>query len=488
LLFNSIEYFLFFALVFLYQWYVHPFIFKDAASSRNLLHIILLVASYFFYMSWDYRFGSLIFISTLIDYYLAIKISESDNDNHRLRLLQLSLFLNLIAILGFFKYYNFAASNLNGMLGLFGFDKPIPVLKIILPVGISFFTFQSLSYTIDVYRKQIECERSFIRFALFVSFFPQLVAGPIVTAKTFLPQLYRDPVLEEVPFRIAIRYFILGYIKKVIISDNISPITDLVYKNPENYGMEATWLAATLFTIQIYCDFSGYSDMAYGSALLLGYQLPENFRMPFMGTSFTAFWKGWHISLSVWMRDYVYISLGGSRLGYFRHKFNLFFTMLLAGLWHGANWTFLLWGGFQGLMLAIESIYADIKKKYFPEDKNAKLTLIKFIVSFSTFILTFFMFIFISTLFRIENLEKEKILLTNMVTFSEKGLRPWMVKIGLSAIAVNVIGHIAGYFIFIKNKHIEIHPALEFSLYVPLILIFSLLTSDNVAPFIYFQF
>lgn len=434
-------------------------------------------------MSWDYRFGALILISTLIDYYVAILIEKTDNDKTRLRLLQISLVLNLVCILGFFKYYHFVVSNLNAGLNLFGLENPIPALKIILPVGISFFTFQSLSYTIDVYRKQIQAEKSFIKFALFVSFFPQLVAGPIVTAKSFLPQLTREVSLEEVQFKVAIRYFIMGYIKKVVLSDNISPIADLIFSNPENYGTTASWLGASLFIVQIYCDFSGYSDMAYGSALLLGYELPENFRMPFVCVNFTDFWRKWHISLSSWLKEYLYFALGGSRKGYFRHKFNLFFTMLLAGLWHGASWNFVIWGGLQGVILAVESAYSKWKESRGIVTRNS--------IFFNMFymIATMSFFTLIGTLFRTENLTKDWIMVQNMLfKFSSTGLRPYMVKAAIAVISVLVVGHIFGYFIFEKKKEFKIPVALEYGTYIFVVLLISLLTNDNDPPFIYFQF
>lgn len=434
-------------------------------------------------MSWDYRFGSLIFLSTLVDFYLGIKISDTGDEVLRRRFLWMSIFLNLVVILGFFKYYNFVVSNFNSIFTLVGLEKPIPELKILLPVGISFFTFQSMSYTIDVYRREVGVERSFIRFALFVSFFPQLVAGPIVTAKTFLPQLDIQKKFEDIPFFISIRFFLMGYIKKVIISDNISPIIDLVYSNPENYGTMATWLVAVLFIIQIYCDFSGYSDMAYGSALLLGYELPENFRLPLIATNFTDFWRRWHISLSAWLKDYLYFSLGGSRVGYFRHKFNLFFTMLLAGLWHGASWNFIIWGGLQGLIMAAESIYTDYQKR-FPPKENSLIFVVKALKGF----LTLVFFILIATLFRSESLQIEATILSNMFVYKTMGLRPYMLKIGLSAISAVLIGSILGYYIFEKKVNFKIHPLLELSLYVLLIPILSLMTNEKTTPFIYFQF
>lgn len=431
-------------------------------------------------MSWDYRFGALIFISTLIDYVLAIYIAKATEIRKKKLFLFGSIFLNIVCILGFFKYYNFFSQNSNLLFTLLGFRAPLPELNIILPVGISFFTFQSMSYTIDVYRGKIGVEKSLLKFALYVSFFPQLVAGPIVVAKDFLPQLYRDVNLENVPFRIAIRFFLMGYFKKVILSDNIAPIVDIIFHNPENYGTFASWFGATLFIVQIYCDFSGYSDMAYGSALLLGYELPENFRMPFLGNNFTELWRRWHISLSSWLREYVYFSLGGSRLGEWRHKFNLFFTMLLAGLWHGANWTFVIWGGVQGVILATESTFHKYKERtgfHFPRWMNI----------FFPF-LTFSGFVLIGTMFRAESIEKEWIMLKHMLSFTDGALRPYMLRIGLFAIVSVLVGHLLGYFLFEKGRTVSLPSWLEFILLSVGVLVISLFTNENVTPFIYFQF
>ena len=435
-------------------------------------------------MSWDYRFGALIFFSTYVDYILAVKISDATDLRARKNLLIISLIINLVFVLGFFKYYNFVVTSLGSFLGLFGMKSFLPVLSITLPVGVSFFTFQSLSYTIDVYRNVVPCERSLIRFALFVSFFPQLVAGPIVTAKQFLPQLFHRVELSEIPFRKAIRFMFLGYFKKIVLSDNISPICDLIYKNPENFGTVALWLAATLVCVQVYCDFSGYTDMAYASALLLGYELPENFRMPYLAKSITEHWRRWHISLSTWLRDYIYISLGGSRHGVVRHKFNIWFTMFLGGVWHGANWTFVLWGVLQGFMLMMESIMKDLREKYVHFDYSAFVPYMNVLRVCITLLLT----ISVGTCFRAESLEKEWIMITRMFSYHAGGLRPYMLKTGIPAILCVVAGHILGYFIFEKKKEFKIHPTLEFSLYPVMVLVFSAMTSDRIIPFVYFQF
>jgi D-alanyl-lipoteichoic acid acyltransferase DltB (MBOAT superfamily) len=272
----------------------------------------------------------------------------------------------------------------------------------------------------------------------------------------------------------------MGYFKKVLISDNIAPIVDLVFHSPENFGTFASWFGACLFIVQIYCDFSGYSDMAYGSALLLGYELPENFRMPFLGNNFTELWRRWHISLSSWLREYLYFSLGGSRLGEWRHKFNLFFTMLIAGLWHGANWTFVIWGGIQGIILALESSfhkYQEKKGKLFPNWTNLMFPFI-----------TFLGFVLIGTLFRAESIAKERIMLEHMFSYTNGDLRPYMWKTGIVAIVSVFFGHVLGYLIFEKKKVWNPPIWLEFISLSFVILIFSLFTNENVTPFIYFQF
>ncbi|MCC5813240.1 MAG: MBOAT family protein [Leptospira sp.] len=485
MLFSNFEFFLFFGVVFFLYWYVLPWAFPVEERRLSAIHIFLLIASYVFYMSWDWRFGGLILISTYVDFLAGRIIHTSDKKLYRILALNTSLIVNLIFILGFFKYYNFLSSSLNEVMnGFFGFPNTLPILDIILPVGVSFYTFQSLSYTIDIYRKVIESEKSFIKFALFVSFFPQLVAGPIVTAKTFLPQLSGTKKLEDIPFRKAIRYFLMGYFKKVILSDNVSPISDLIYSNPGAYSTEAAWLAAFLFWVQVYCDFSGYTDMAYSVALLLGFELPENFRMPYISRSITEHWRRWHITLSTWLRDYVYISMGGSRAGVFRYRFNLWFTMFVGGVWHGANWTFVVWGSIQGGLLLLESFLKEFREKYIHFDYS------RFTPFLNTFrwIYTTFLTVTVGTCFRSDSLEKEWILLQKMFIYSEGILRPYMLKTGIPVILIVFAAHWIGYFIFEKKKEWKIPAKIEFALYPLVILLFSLFTPDHEIPFIYFQF
>ncbi|PJZ51968.1 MBOAT family O-acyltransferase [Leptospira adleri] len=484
MLFPTLEFFVFFVFVFLIYWYLIPYFFGKDSKALTVTHSFLLIVSYYFYMSWDWRFGGLILLSTVIDFFLAAKIHETEDKESKFVLITVSLVLNLVFILGFFKYYNFFANSINLFLGTFGVGNSLPILNIILPVGISFYTFQSLSYTIDVYRGQILPEKSFLRFALFVSFFPQLVAGPIVTARTFLPQMETVKNITAIPFRKAIRYFILGYIKKVVLSDNVSPIVDLIFANPENYGTAALWLAATLFMIQIYCDFSGYTDMAYSAALLLGYELPENFRMPFTARSITEYWRRWHITLSTWLRDYVYISLGGNRAGAFRHRFNLWFTMFIAGFWHGANWTFIVWGSCQGTLLLIEAMYGNFKEKHFP---NFRIIPERVLAPIQIFLANF-VSVAVGTCFRSESLTKEWIMVKRMFLFTEGGLRPYMLKTGIPVILAVIVGQWLGHLIFEKKKSWEIPVWFEFVFYPFLFVGLALLTPDLEVPFIYFQF
>lgn len=485
MIFSNFEFFLFLVIVFILHWYLIPFLYKDSLSRTKAIHILLLVCSYLFYMNWDWRFGFLIFISTAIDYYAGLIIFESSSDRNRKIALWISLTVNLVFILGFFKYYNFLSTSFNSIMqeGM-GFPTSLPILDIVLPVGVSFYTFQSMSYTIDVYRKIIPSEKSFIKFALFVSFFPQLVAGPIVTAKTFIPQLSSLKKLEDIPFRKSFRYFFMGYFKKVVLSDNVSPIVDLIFDNPGSYSSEAMWLAAFLFCIQIYCDFSGYTDMAYSVALLFGYELPENFRMPFTSLSLTEHWRRWHITLSTWLRDYVYISMGGSRAGMLRHRFNLMFTMFIGGVWHGANWTFAVWGLSQGILLFIESLLKDLRIKFIKFNYDFLKPYMNVFRWFYTSILT----AICTTCFRADSLSTEWIILGKMFSAQEGILRPYMLKTGLPVLAIVYITHWMGHFIYEKNWRININPKLEFFAYPLVILIFSLFTPDRVIPFVYFQF
>jgi len=319
-------------------------------------NMFLLVASYYFYGAWDWRFTSLLMVSTVVDYFVGQRLHLATDLRRRKLLLAASVVVNL-GILGFFKYFNFFVDSFGVLLGGAGFDPHMPVLRVILPVGISFYTFQTMSYTIDIYRKRLEPTLNFIDFALFVSFFPQLVAGPIERARVLLPQISQPRSVTRSMVISGLNLILMGYLKKVAIADTLAPLVDEIFTQPAGLDTGTLLTGAYAFAFQVYGDFSGYTDIARGVSRLLGFELLENFNAPYLSRSITEFWQRWHISLSSWLRDYLYISLGGNRKGEFRTYVHLFLTMLLAGLWHGAAWTFVAFGALHGIYLTIERIW-----------------------------------------------------------------------------------------------------------------------------------
>jgi alginate O-acetyltransferase complex protein AlgI len=355
MLFHSIAFFYFFVTIYTVSFLLnflarkfptYVFIFK-------INKLFLLGASYYFYAFWDVRFLALIIISTLVDFCTGSWIYKVEGKKNKKSILLLSLVVNL-GMLAFFKYCNFFIESAN--LALSNLNLTISHINVILPVGISFFTFQSMSYSLDIYFKKLKPVRDPIDFALYVAFFPQLVAGPIVRASQFLPQILRQTKLSAKSFFIGLQIFLYGLFLKVVIADNIAKIIDPIFKNPEFYDSLAVWVAVIGYSVQIFCDFCGYSEMAIGTAFSLGYILPVNFRTPYLATDLFDFWRRWHISLTSWLRDYLYIPLGGNQKGLIRTCINISITMLLGGLWHGANLTFALWGLFHGIGLMINRI------------------------------------------------------------------------------------------------------------------------------------
>lgn len=346
MLFSQIEFFFFFLLTLAVL---------RLLPNHRLQKLYLLVASYYFYAYWDWRFLGLILFSTAVDYVVGLSLARTEEERKRKILLLLSLVANL-GLLGFLKYFNFFVGSLAPLLRTLGLHPG--TLQIILPVGISFYTFQTLSYTIDVYRRRIPPCRDPFDFALFVAFFPQLVAGPIVRAAEFLPQLETPRQLSWLRLFEGFRQFVYGLFKKVFLADRLALFVDPFFANPGAFDCLTTWLGVIGYGIQIYCDFSGYSDMAIGIARTLGYDFSENFNHPYLATNIQDFWRRWHISLSTWLRDYLYIPLGGNRLGTVRTYINLLLTMLLGGLWHGAYWRFIVWGGIHGVALALTRLLA----------------------------------------------------------------------------------------------------------------------------------
>ncbi|MCH8329773.1 MAG: MBOAT family protein [Bacteroidetes bacterium] len=343
MLFNSFEFLVFFPIVLI--------LYFSLPHKARL--ILLLISSYVFYMFWKVEYILLILASTLTDYFISQELGRTTAQRKRDLLLWSSVAINL-GILVAFKYLNFITFNISELFGIMDLKiGGIPVLDVLLPVGISFYTFQTLGYTIDVYRGQIKPERSYIRFALYVSFFPQLVAGPIERAKRLLPQFYVEHKIDPNRISSGLRLMMWGFFKKVVIADRLAEFVNVVYNNPGDHQGFAVILATYFFAFQIYCDFSGYSDIAIGSARIMGYDLMKNFDRPYFSKSISEFWSRWHISLSSWFRDYLYIPLGGNRVIKWRWYYNLMITFLISGFWHGANWTFLAWGFLHGTYLLI---------------------------------------------------------------------------------------------------------------------------------------
>lgn len=349
MLFTELRFLPFFLVAFLVHWGI---------SSQRGRKVWLLLCSYAFYAGWDWRFLSLIWASTLVDYFAGRGIHASQDPRVRRAWMLFSLVCNL-GVLGVFKYLGFFVDSAGELLEFLGLPVSTPSLALLLPVGVSFYTFQTLSYSLDIYRRRLEPTRGLLDLALFVGFFPQLVAGPIVRAGEFLPQLHEKRRLAQIDVRACLVLFFIGFFKKAVLSDNISPIADAFFANPGDFTPVAAWTGLGMFSIQLYCDFSGYSDMAIACAGLLGYQLPKNFDFPYLATNLQDFWRRWHISLSTWVHDYLYVALGGGRGSkLFRYR-NSLITMTLIGLWHGAAWTFVLFGVYHGLALILYREWRD---------------------------------------------------------------------------------------------------------------------------------
>lgn len=341
--FNSFIFLVFLAVVL-------PVYFVLRTQRQRALHLLL--ASYFFYGYWDWRFCSLLAVSTIADFVIGRYLHRSEKESTRRTFLLLSLVINL-TILGFFKYFDFFLGSVEAVTHALGGQVDFLHLNIILPVGISFYTFQTLSYTIDIYRRQMEPTESFLDFALFVSFFPQLVAGPIERASALLPQIAKLSAPTRGQVQTGLVLITMGYLRKVLIGDTCGRIVDNIFGQDELYRSPELLMGLILFGVQIYADFSGYSSIARGLGRLLGVELMRNFEQPYLSANITEFWRRWHISLSSWLKDYLYIALGGNRLGPARTYVNLMLTMLLGGLWHGASWNFVIWGGLHGIYLAV---------------------------------------------------------------------------------------------------------------------------------------
>ena len=356
MLFNSFEFLLFFPIVCIVFY---------ALRKRKWQNIFLLIASYYFYMNWKPIYAVLILGSTIITYLCGLLVEKNDDNRKKQKFFLIASLVINLAILFLFKYYNFINESIFTALSWAGVRWTVPNLDILLPVGISFYTFQALGYSIDVYRGTIKAEKNFFTYALFVSFFPQLVAGPIERAKNLLPQFHIEHPFKYENVSEGAKMMVWGYFMKVGVADVLSGYVDAVYNNCFQHNGTSLLLATVFFTFQIYCDFGGYSLIAKGAAKIMGFELMENFHRPYLSFSMKDFWKRWHISLSSWFMDYVYIPLGGNRCKYIRHLFNLLITFLVSGIWHGANWTFFLWGLWHGVFIILDNVFR--KKIYQPK-------------------------------------------------------------------------------------------------------------------------
>ncbi|NOX57570.1 MAG: MBOAT family protein [Planctomycetes bacterium] len=470
MLFNSLEFALFFPIVVACAWWL-----RRSGTARMTL---LLAASYFFYMSWDYRYAALLAASTVLDYWVGRALPKARSVALRRSLLTASLVGNL-GVLLYFKYFNFLWASLVGGAQLAGWNAPDWSHSFLLPVGISFYTFQSLSYTIDVYRGRLAPTESMLKFALFVSFFPQLVAGPIVRASDFLPQLEKNARYDEQRALRGLWLIFIGLFKKICIADVLAAtLLDDVFGNPLGASRWELMLAAYGYSFQIYCDFSGYSDVAIGAAAILGFHLPLNFDRPFLAISFRDFWRRWHISLSTWLRDYLYVPLGGARRGVARTYVNLATVMLLGGLWHGANWTFVLWGAMHGAFLIAERLLrCDIKDT---DGLSATSVWLRRFVTFHFIVLTF-------VLFRCDNVATFGQFLATLVSPASMGHTvPTLFSL---ALVLAVAGHLVSVSAAKRlTDRLQIQPAFVQAAVVSVCLVLFTILSAAEAPFIYFQF
>jgi len=468
MLFPSIQFVLFFALVLALNQALRPWPFAQK--------LMLLLASYYFYAQWNWHYLFLVWFSTLVDYAIGLRLPRSPNPK---RLIILSVIVNL-GFLAIFKYANWVIASVNGSAAALGSGLHITPLDVILPVGISFYTFQSLSYTIDVYRGAMPPRRNFLDYALAVAFFPQLEAGPIVRAREFFAELDGPKLVRMADVQRALVLIAFGFAKKMVFADSLAPIADAVFDHPAGAGFWNTLIAIYAFAFQIYCDFSGYTDIAIGCALLLGIRFPQNFNYPYIAQSIQEFWRRWHMTLSRWLRDYLYISLGGNRLGEARTLINLMITMLLGGLWHGASWNFVIWGGLHGAYLVFERV--GLSRWRFWQSPNRAAAVLRWFV---TFHLVCFAWIF----FRAKTLGTAGQIIGNLVHAT--ALRDFSMshQFGLLLLIVVMMAT------HVLNSHRDTKERLgtdrgpRFALAMTCVLLLLILfTPNHSAPFIYFQF
>lgn len=481
MLFNSIEFTIFLPIVFVLYWFVFQ-------KNLKLQNLFIVIVSYIFYGWWDWRFLFLIIFSTTQDYFLARMLINEENERKRKWILATSIITNL-GFLGFFKYYNFFVDNFITAFTFFGMKPNIHTLQILLPVGISFYTFQTLSYTIDVYKRKMEATKDFVAFSAFVSFFPQLVAGPIERATHLLPQFYKKRVFNYDLAKDGMRQILWGFFKKMVIADNCAIYANEIFANSETASGSTLVLGALFFTFQIYGDFSGYSDIAIGTSRLFGFDLMKNFSFPYFSRSVAEFWRRWHISLNTWFRDYLYFPLGGSRNGMAKQVRNTFIIFLVSGFWHGANWTFIIWGLANAIFI-MPSIIMKTNRNHIDIVAQGK-TILSF-KELINMIATFGLIVFTWIFFRAENVGHA---LSYISGIFDKSLLsfPDLNKAALATLilifffmAIEWLGRQSNY--ALENLLLSQSRFVCWAFYSLIILLIGLFMQTNETPFIYFQF
>lgn len=478
MLFNSISFAIFFPVVFVLYWFV-------CKKNYKYQNILLLIASYYFYANWDWRFMFLLIFSTVLDYVSGLKIENAKSKKMRKFWLWLSIGINL-GFLGFFKYYNFFVDSFVQLFDNLGIHVDTWTLKIILPIGISFYTFHGLSYVIDIYKEKIKAERNFVDYSVFVSFFPLLVAGPIERATHLLPQIQKARTFDYSKAVDGLRQVLWGLFKKIVIADNCAEYANMIFNDSANQSGSNLVIGALFFTIQIYCDFSGYSDIALGTARLLGIELLKNFSFPYFSRDIAEFWRRWHISLSSWFRDYLYIPLGGSKGGLWMKIRNTFIIFIVSGFWHGANLTFIFWG-FLNALYFLPLLLTNNNRNNLEVVAMGKL--LPSVKDFLKILLTFSLTVFAWIFFRAENLPHAFSYINGIFS---KSLCTFPTIFPTTIIALTV------FFMIIEWFGREDHFALEFFAfkwprffrlsfyYLIILLIFLFMGKEQ--EFIYFQF
>lgn len=487
MLFNSLDFAIFLPIVFVLYWVL--------SKNIRLRNLFILAASYYFYGCWNWKFLSLIIISSIVDYYIGQSLYKEESQKKRKLLLYVSLLVNL-GFLVYFKYFNFFIESFVDAFSLFGSKLEISTLNIILPVGISFYTFQTLSYTVDIYKKKFEPTNDIVAFFAFVAFFPQLVAGPIERASHLLPQFFKKHEFNYAQVKSGLLLILWGLFKKMVVADRLAVVVNETFNNVDSYMGVEFMIGTLFFAFQIYCDFSGYSDIAIGISRTMGFDLMKNFERPYFSKSITEFWRRWHISLSTWFRDYVYIPLGGSRKGKYRTYFNLFMVFFISGIWHGAAMTFVIWGAIHGIIIVLEKATSKQRKSVFAKINLTKENVVgKLFFIGITFTIVCFAWIF----FRANSAKDSWAIVAKILSFQKSDIAI------ASDLGMNAIEFYASFVFIIFMLSFEWfhakynlakqlarqHIAARWTLYVVAavtIIIFGVYGSFKESEFIYFQF